>query len=111
MPQPCPPETTSLLTDPLMLPNGVVLANRLAKAATNEHLATRLGAPTPHRLAACPREESRNVGIEDDRDLAALQDWAQVTHGSDAKLILQLSHPGRQTMRGMSVGGEREERR
>jgi 2,4-dienoyl-CoA reductase-like NADH-dependent reductase (Old Yellow Enzyme family) len=98
MPQPCPPETTSLLTDPLMLPNGVVLANRLVKAATSEHLATRFGAPTRQLIEAyraliasgtgllisgnvmvdgSALEASRNVVIEDDRDLAALQDWAQ----------------------------------
>jgi 2,4-dienoyl-CoA reductase-like NADH-dependent reductase (Old Yellow Enzyme family) len=130
MPQPCPPETTTLLTDSLTLPNGVVLANRLVKAATSEHLATRLGAPTRQLIEAyralissgtgllisgnvmvdgAALEASRNVVIEDDRDLAALQDWAQVTQGSDAKLILQLSHPGRQTMRGMSVAGRRQD--
>lgn len=130
MPHPSPAETTSLLTDPLTLPNGVVLANRLVKAATSEHLATRFGAPTRQLIEAyralvasgtgllisgnvmvdgSALEASRNAVIENDRDLAGLTDWAQVTCGSDAKLILQLSHPGRQTMRGLSVAGRRQD--
>ena len=40
------PLKTNLLSQPLTLPNGVVIPNRLAKAATSETLATYSNNPT-----------------------------------------------------------------
>ena len=40
-------------------------------------------------------EAPRNVVIEDDRHRDQLRRWAAVTKGTDAKFILQLSHPAR----------------
>jgi 2,4-dienoyl-CoA reductase-like NADH-dependent reductase (Old Yellow Enzyme family) len=50
-------------------------------------------------------EAPRNVVIEDGRHRAQLRRWAAVTEGTDTKFILQLSHPGRQTMRGNVLPG------
>jgi 2,4-dienoyl-CoA reductase-like NADH-dependent reductase (Old Yellow Enzyme family) len=118
--------STSPLTEKLVLPNGVVLPNRLAKAATSEQLATRHGAPTRQLIEGYAHlarsgagllisgnvmvdgsalEARRNVVVEDDRHLPALRRWAAVTEGTDVRFLLQLSHPGRQSMRGGSVAG------
>ncbi|MDT7608722.1 MAG: hypothetical protein QOG96_3225 [Pseudonocardiales bacterium] len=123
-------DTRPALTSELRLGNGVTLPNRIAKAATSEHLATRHGAPTRQltevyrQLAGTGAgllisgnvmvdgsalEAHRNVVIEDERFLPALRDWAAATAGTDTKFILQLSHPGRQTMRGLSVAGRRQD--
>ncbi|MDT7675756.1 MAG: hypothetical protein QOD82_3658 [Pseudonocardiales bacterium] len=123
-------DTRPALTSELHLGNGVTLPNRIAKAATSEHLATRHGAPTRQltevyrQLASTGAgllisgnvmvdgsalEAHRNVVIEDERFLPALRDWAAATAGTDTKFILQLSHPGRQTMRGLSVAGRRQD--
>src|SRR5438552_2561029 len=40
------------LSNPLTLRNGIVLPNRLAKAATSEHLANHRGAPTNQLVTA-----------------------------------------------------------
>jgi 2,4-dienoyl-CoA reductase-like NADH-dependent reductase (Old Yellow Enzyme family) len=118
------------LSLPLTLRSGIILPNRLAKAATSEHLADRRGAPT-NQLATAYRalavsgagflisgnvmvdgrrlEAPRNVVIEDGRHLEQLRRWAAVTEGTDAKFVLQLSHPGRQTMRGSALPGRRQD--
>jgi 2,4-dienoyl-CoA reductase-like NADH-dependent reductase (Old Yellow Enzyme family) len=54
-------------------------------------------------------EAPRNVVIEDGRHREQLRRWAAVTEGTDAKFILQLSHPGRQTMRGNRLRGRRQD--
>ncbi|WP_432846224.1 NADH:flavin oxidoreductase/NADH oxidase family protein [Amycolatopsis sp. CA-161197] len=119
----------NILATPLTLPNGTVLANRLAKAATSEHLADRRGAPTRQLAEAYRRlahsgagllisgnvmvdgsalEAQRNVVIEDFRHLPELRRWAAATVGTDTKLLLQLSHPGRQSMRGLKLAGRQD---
>jgi 2,4-dienoyl-CoA reductase-like NADH-dependent reductase (Old Yellow Enzyme family) len=118
------------LSKPLTLRSGITLANRLAKAATSERLADSRGAPTNQLITAyaalahsgvgllisgnvmvdgAALEAPRNVVIEDDRHRAQLRRWAAVTEGTDAKFILQLSHPGRQTMRGNVLPGRRQD--
>jgi 2,4-dienoyl-CoA reductase-like NADH-dependent reductase (Old Yellow Enzyme family) len=118
------------LSKPLTLRGGITLANRLAKAATSEHLADSRGAPTNQLITAyralahsgvgllisgnvmvdgAALEAPRNVVIEDDRHRAQLCRWAAVTEDTDAKFILQLSHPGRQTMRGNALPGRRQD--
>jgi 2,4-dienoyl-CoA reductase-like NADH-dependent reductase (Old Yellow Enzyme family) len=118
------------LSKPLTLRSGVTLANRLAKAATSEHLADSRGAPTNQLITAyrtlahsgagllisgnvmvdgAALEAPRNVVIEDGRHFAQLGRWARATEGTDAKFILQLSHPGRQTMRGNVLPGRRQD--
>src|SRR5712672_816256 len=118
------------LSQPLTLRSCIILPNRIAKAATSEHLADRRGAPTDQLITAyrtlalsgagllisgnvmvdgAALEAPRNVVIEDGRHRAKLRRWAAVTEGTDAKFILQLSHPGRQTMRGNRLPGRRQD--
>ncbi|MEV8612134.1 NADH:flavin oxidoreductase/NADH oxidase family protein [Amycolatopsis sp. NPDC051373] len=120
----------NILATPLTLPNGAVLANRLAKAATSEHLADRRGAPSRQLTEAYRRlahsgagllisgnvmvdgsalEAQRNVVIEDARHLPELRRWAAATVGTEAKLLLQLSHAGRQSMRGLKLAGRQQD--
>lgn len=89
---------TNLLNQPLTLPNGVVIPNRLAKAATSETLATYSNNPTEKHIRLYQRwatsgigmiitgnimidrralGEPGNVVIEDERNFAVLQKWAK----------------------------------
>ncbi|MDX6342421.1 MAG: hypothetical protein QOH87_2559 [Trebonia sp.] len=120
----------SALSKELELSNGVTLSNRIAQSAMTEHLATGDGAPSWQLIEAYRRfavsgaaliisgnvmvngwslEAPRNVVIEDERHMPALRRWAATTTGSDAKLILQLSLPGRQTQRGLALAGRRQD--
>ena len=54
-------------------------------------------------------EAPRNVVIEDDRHHEHLRRWASAAKGTPAKFILQLSHPGRQTMRGNALPGREQD--
>lgn len=106
------------LHEPLTLPNGQVLPNRIMKAALSEALADKRNAPD-HRLAQLYRTwseggyglivtgnvmvdrtqlgEPGNVVIEDERDLAALTRWAEATRDAGIPTWVQLNHPGRQS--------------
>ena len=117
-----PPPTTVLAT-PLALPSGTTVKNRLAKAAMSEQLGSPAHEPTPELERLYSRwarggvgliitgnvmidrrsiGEPLNVVVEDDRDLAGLQEWAAAAKEDDATALMQLNHPGRQTMRGLS---------
>jgi 2,4-dienoyl-CoA reductase-like NADH-dependent reductase (Old Yellow Enzyme family) len=109
------------LTDPLSLPCGGVLPNRLGKAAMTEGLADVHGVPTPaldqlyRRWAGsgCGLLISGNVQIDrghlerpgnvildrpaDAAMLAALSRWAQAAKMNGAQLWMQINHAGRQT--------------
>ncbi|MFD7441604.1 hypothetical protein [Streptomyces sp. NPDC059909] len=54
-------------------------------------------------------EAPRNVVIEDDRHIDNFRRWSAVTAGTPTRFILQLSHPGRQTMRGNALPGRRQD--
>ncbi|MFC4125072.1 nitroreductase family deazaflavin-dependent oxidoreductase [Nocardia rhizosphaerae] len=105
------------LTDPLTLPCGQVLGNRLMKAALSEGLGTADGAPDErldrlyHRWSAggfgvivtgnvmVDRDhlgEPGNVVITDERHLDDLRRWAARARAGGAKLWMQINHPGRQ---------------
>jgi len=106
------------LTDPLALPCGAVVPNRLLKSAMSEVLGTRSHAPSE----ALPRLYGRwaqggvglsvtgnvmvdrralgepgNVVVEDDRDLEALRAWAAAGTAQGGALWMQLNHPGKQS--------------
>jgi 2,4-dienoyl-CoA reductase-like NADH-dependent reductase (Old Yellow Enzyme family) len=106
------------LTDPLALPCGLVLPNRLGRAAMTEGLADARNDPTVRheRLYAANAhggaglvltgnamvdrrhlERARNVVIDAATDAAALGRWARTA--SAAPTLVQLSHPGRQVNR------------
>ncbi len=104
------------LTDPLTLPSGLVLANRLGRAAMTEGLAGRRNDPNGRHerlYAANARggagfvltgnvmvdrrhlERAGNIVVDAATDEAALRRWAASAGGTPT--LVQLSHPGRQT--------------
>jgi 2,4-dienoyl-CoA reductase-like NADH-dependent reductase (Old Yellow Enzyme family) len=106
------------LTQPFELGNGVVLRNRLAKAATSETLGTFDNRPQPNLLHLYRRwaasgvgllitgnvmidrralGEPGNVVIEDERDLPLLEQWARAATDQGAAIWVQLNHPGKQS--------------
>lgn len=116
-------ETITIET-PITLPGGAVLRNRLAKAALSEQLGSLTHAPTPalrhlHRrwseggfgliitgnvmVDRGALGEPRNVAIEDRRDFAAIQGWAEATKSAGAAAWMQINHPGRQSPRILSL--------
>jgi 2,4-dienoyl-CoA reductase-like NADH-dependent reductase (Old Yellow Enzyme family) len=119
-----------VLSNELELSNGITLSNRIAQSAMTEHLATGAGAPSWQLIEAYRHfavsgaaliisgnvmvngsslEAPRNVVIEDERHMPQLRQWAATTTGSDARLLLQLSLPGRQTQRGVALAGRRQD--
>lgn len=103
---------------PLTLGNGVVLKNRLAKAAMSEQLGDRHHNPTAKldRLYRTWAEgdigllisgnimidrdhlgEAKNVVLDDKSDLAAFRRWTEAGRGQATHLWAQLNHPGKQT--------------
>ena len=115
---------TNLLNQPLTLPNGFLIPNRLAKAATSETLATYSNNPTEKHIRLYQRwaasrigmiitgnimidrralGEPGNVVIEDERDFAILQKWAKSVTEQGSQLWAQLNHPGKQSPKGLNV--------
>jgi 2,4-dienoyl-CoA reductase-like NADH-dependent reductase (Old Yellow Enzyme family) len=113
------------LTQPLCLPNGRVIRNRLAKAATSETLATYANNPTPSLVRLYQRWASSGIGllitgnvmidrralgepgnvvIEDEVDLPLLQQWARSATDQGASIWVQLNHPGKQSTKGLNAG-------
>lgn len=106
------------LHDPLTLPCGQVLPNRIMKAALSEALGNTNNSPDG-RLEQLYTTWSRggygllitgnvmidrtqlgepgNVVIEDERDLDALTRWAKTTKNAGVPIWVQLNHPGRQS--------------
>jgi 2,4-dienoyl-CoA reductase-like NADH-dependent reductase (Old Yellow Enzyme family) len=108
------------LADPLRLPCGALLPNRIAKAAMTEGLADAEGMANARHARLYRRwaaggagllmtgnvmvdrrwlERPGNVIIEDRRGRAALADWAKAGTAAGNHLWMQISHPGRQTTR------------
>lgn len=102
---------------PLTLPNGVVIPNRIAKAAMEENMADATQGPSDalirlyqawgdggaglilsgnvmidHRGMTGPA----GVVLEDDSQLDKFRQWAKVGRRSGAQFWLQINHPGRQ---------------
>ena len=106
------------LRDPLTLPCGQVLPNRLMKAALSEGMADKRNAPD-NRLErlyttwgrggygliltgnvmvdGSQLGEPGNVVIVDERNLDALSRWAKATKDGGVPIWVQLNHPGRQS--------------
>lgn len=109
------------IAEPLHLPCGATLPNRLAKGAMTEGLATANGVPTPalDRLYRCWSEGGAGMHLTGnviiDRDhlerpgnvvidkkpsaemMAALKAWAKAGTVNGTHLWMQISHGGRQT--------------
>jgi 2,4-dienoyl-CoA reductase-like NADH-dependent reductase (Old Yellow Enzyme family) len=114
----------TLLNQPLTLPNGSVLKNRLAKAALSETLATYGNQPTEKLVTLYQRwaasgigllltgnimvdrralGEPGNVVIEDERDMPLLQQWTQAATSQGSAIWAQLNHPGKQAGKGLNA--------
>ncbi|MBA4262399.1 MAG: NADH oxidase, partial [Comamonadaceae bacterium] len=114
---------TNLLAQPLHLPNGGVLRNRLAKSSMSEALGTYDNHATPKLVALYRRwaasgigllltgnvmidrralGEPGNVVIEDEADLPILRQWARAATDHGAALWVQLNHPGKQSPKGLN---------
>jgi 2,4-dienoyl-CoA reductase-like NADH-dependent reductase (Old Yellow Enzyme family) len=112
--------TMAELADPLRLPCGALLPNRIAKVAMTEGLAGVDGQPNTRHETLYRRwaaggagllltgnvmidgrwlERPGNVVVEDGRGRAALAGWAHAGTLAGNQLWIQLSHPGRQTSR------------
>ncbi|NEW28493.1 nitroreductase/quinone reductase family protein [Nocardia cyriacigeorgica] len=107
----------TVLHEPLELGCGLVLPNRLMKAALSEGLGTTELGPDERIERLYTRwghggyglvitgnvmvdrrqlGEPGNVAITDDRDLDGLSRWAKATKDGGAPIWMQLNHPGRQ---------------
>ncbi|WP_342660636.1 NADPH dehydrogenase [Rhodococcus ruber] len=106
------------LADPLVLPCGLRLPNRIAKAAMSEALGDGDNSPD-ERIVTLYRRwaqggygllvtgnimidrrhlgEPGNIAIEDARALPELTSWAKAAHDGGAAVFAQLNHPGRQS--------------
>ena len=105
--------------EPLQLPNGQVLSNRIAKAAMEENMADADQAPSrelkqlykawadgePGLLLTGNVMIDRHamtgpggVALEDEQHLDSFREWAEVARARGVHFWMQLSHPGRQTM-------------
>jgi len=103
----------------LQLPNGQVLANRIAKAAMEENMADARQAPSrelkqlykawadgePGLLLTGNVMIDRRamtgpggVALEDEQHLASFTEWADIARAKGVHFWVQLNHPGRQTM-------------
>ena len=115
---------SNLLAQPLRLPNGGVLRNRLAKSSMSETLGTDDNHATPKLVELYRRwaasgigllltgnvmidrralGEPGNVVIEDEADLPVLQHWARAATDLGAALWVQLNHPGKQSPKGLNA--------
>ena len=114
----------ALLQQPLSLPNGSQLKNRLAKSAMSEALGSIDNHPTEALVRLYGRwaaggsgllitgnamidrralGEPNNVVIEDETDLPVLRRWAEAGQATGAQIWVQLNHPGRQSPKGLNV--------
>jgi 2,4-dienoyl-CoA reductase-like NADH-dependent reductase (Old Yellow Enzyme family) len=109
----------STLFEPLRLPNGQVIRNRIAKAAMEENLADADHAPGDTLLQLYRRWAEGGAGLiitgnvmvdrraltgpagvvlEDDRLLPRFRRWAEACRSHGAQAWMQINHPGRQLM-------------
>ncbi|VXC57264.1 2,4-dienoyl-CoA reductase [Pseudomonas sp. 8Z] len=110
------------LFDPLTLPNGSVLPNRIAKAAMEENMADADHAPSERLLRLYRTWSEGGVGLlisgnvmidrramtgpggvvlEDETHLPRFAQWARIGRANGAQFWLQINHPGRQMQAGM----------
>lgn len=111
------------LAQPLTLPCGHVLPNRIGKSAMSEALGTVDNRVTP-RLGTLYERWSRgglglaitgnvmvdrralgephNVALEDERDLDGFREWARKGTSAGTSLFMQLNHPGKQAPKGLN---------
>ena len=102
---------------PLLLPNGTQIPNRIAKAAMEENLAALDQGPSAELLRLYQAWAEGGAGLlltgnvmidrramtgpggvvlENDRLLQRFRDWARIGRAQGAQFWMQLNHPGRQ---------------
>lgn len=102
---------------PLVLPNGSIIPNRIAKAAMEENMADAEHAPSEQLLRLYQAWAEGGAGLlisgnvmvdsramtgpggvvlEDDAQLARFEHWARIGRAKGAQFWLQINHPGRQ---------------
>jgi 2,4-dienoyl-CoA reductase-like NADH-dependent reductase (Old Yellow Enzyme family) len=112
-----------MIDQPLSLPCGAVLPNRLAKSALSEQLGERDHGPGDRLVRLYERwgqgglgliatgnvmvdgralGEPANVVVEDDRHHEQIALWAKAAQAGGATAIVQVNHPGRQSPRSLS---------
>ncbi|WP_438869676.1 NADH:flavin oxidoreductase/NADH oxidase family protein [Pseudomonas sp. L1(2025)] len=105
------------LFDPLLLPNGSTVKNRIAKAAMEENMADADQAPSADLLRLYQAWADGGAGLiitgnvmvdgramtgpggvvlQDEQQLDKFKRWAQVGRSGGAQFWLQINHPGRQ---------------
>lgn len=118
------PSKPGLLGQPLTLPNGTVLKNRLAKAAMSETMGTWRNQPTDQFATLYKRwaasglgliltgnimidrralGEPGNVAVEDDADMAVLRQWSGAVTAQGGAIWAQINHPGKQATKGLNA--------
>lgn len=109
----------NVLQEEMILPNGVLLSNRIAKSAMSENLSNKHHEPTPVLINAYKVwsksgagllitgnimidsnaiGEPRNVVVENRKNIETLKEWAESVKGTNTQLWAQINHPGRQAM-------------
>ncbi|MFG0382000.1 NADH:flavin oxidoreductase/NADH oxidase family protein [Pseudomonas sp. zbq_18] len=102
---------------PLQLPNGATLPNRIGKASMEENLADATQGPSTELLRLYQAWADGGAGLllsgnvmidrramtgpggvvlEDDRQLDKFREWARIGRAQGAQFWLQINHPGRQ---------------
>lgn len=105
------------LFDPLALPSGAVIPNRIAKAAMEENMADRHHLPSAELVTLYRAWAEGGAGLiitgnvmvdaraltgpagvvlEDDRNLDRFRQWADAGRARGAQFWMQINHPGRQ---------------
>ena len=109
----------NVLQEEMILPNGVILSNRIAKSAMSENLSNKHHEPTPILINAYKTwaqsgagllitgnimidseaiGEPRNVVVQNRKNIEILKEWAESVKGTNTHLWAQINHPGRQAM-------------
>ena len=109
----------NVLKEEMILPNGSILSNRIAKSAMSENLSNKYHEPTPILIEVYKKwaqsgagllitgnimidskaiGEPRNVVVENRKNFEMLKEWAESVKGTNTHLWAQINHPGRQAM-------------
>ena len=111
-------KSANILQQAFTLPCGVILPNRMVKSAMSENNADKGGKPSDRiiklyktwgeggtgilisgnvMMDSKALNEPRNVVVEDEKYMAELKEWADVSQKHGSHLWMQINHPGRQS--------------
>ena len=113
-------KSANILQQAFTLPCGVILPNRMVKSAMSENNADKGGKPSERiiklyktwgeggtgilisgnvMMDSKALNEPRNVVVEDEKYMAELKEWADVSQKHGSHLWMQINHPGRQSLK------------